>query len=299
MPSDGPPESTQDSMNKSQLLIGLSRITPQAAKDLVPPALKARILQTVLPKQEEVEPDTVLISFPKSGRTWLRALIGKVVADRWGHPDEEVLRLPGLGQELGFDVLDWTHDGSSPLEGNPYWELSKDKSAYRGRKVVFLTRDIRDTTVSSFYASRKRDKIYDGDISDFVRSDVLGVKRLLAFNKIWHDNQHVPDAFLHIRYEDMHERPGEILREVLEFINLRGIDQETIDKAVEFARFENLKDLEQASFFRSGALRPKNPDDPESFKVRSGKVGGFSDDLSEADLLYIKEAEKELGNPFA
>jgi hypothetical protein len=35
--------------------------------------------------------DTYLLSYPKAGRTWLRALIGKVLVDRYGPPEAPII----------------------------------------------------------------------------------------------------------------------------------------------------------------------------------------------------------------
>ena len=50
-----------------------------------------------------------------------------------------------------------------------------------------------------------------------------------------------------------------------------------IQEAVDFGSFDNLRKLESEGFFRSGGLTLRNPKDPESFKVRRAKVGGYRD----------------------
>ena len=41
-----------------------------------------------------------------------------------------------------------------------------------------------------------------------------------------------------------------------------------------------------------------DPADPESYKVRKGKVGGYVDYLSQDHIAYIDDCIRELGNPF-
>ena len=50
-----------------------------------------------------------------------------------------------------------------------------------------------------------------------------------------------------------------------------------IEEAVAFGSFDNLRALESKGFFRQGGLTLRNPKDPESFKVRRAKVGGYRD----------------------
>jgi hypothetical protein len=52
---------------------------------------------------------------------------------------------------------------------------------------------------------------------------------------------------------------------------------EEIEEAVRFGSFENLRKLETGGFFRQGGMTLRNPDDPNTFKVRRGKVGGYKD----------------------
>jgi hypothetical protein len=60
--------------------------------------------------------------------------------------------------------------------------------------------------------------------------------------------------------------------------------------AIAYGQFDNMRTLETNQTFRnSGRLKPKDQDDPQSFKTRSGKVGGFVDYLNEADTVYLTE----------
>jgi hypothetical protein len=279
-------------LNRETLLSFLTR-PPPAIKTMIPHGIKTLILNAILPK------DTVILSYPKSGRTWLRVLIGKAIAERYGYRDQDIFKALRMTHQHGLDRIRFKHDDLPPQRATRYWEQDTDKSKYRGCKVIFLTRDIRDVLVSSFHASRKRDQVFQGTISDFIRSDVLGVKRILTFYNIWYKNRHVPEVFLHTSYEALHANPGAVLRRVLDTISARDIDDDIIERAITFASFDNMRRLEQESFFGVGTvMRPKIPGDPESHKVRRGQIGGYCDELSDADLAYIESAVQELGNPF-
>jgi hypothetical protein len=65
-------------------------------------------------------------------------------------------------------------------------------------------------------------------------------------------------------------------------------DQE-IQEAVAFGSFDHLKNLEQQGFFRQGGLSLRNPNDPESFKVRRAKVGGFKDYFTQEQVAELEE----------
>jgi hypothetical protein len=59
-----------------------------------------------------------------------------------------------------------------------------------------------------------------------------------------------------------------------------------------------MKKMETAGAFASKILQTTDPGDPESFKVRRGKVGGFTDYLKGDDLRYAGEAMRKLDPRF-
>jgi hypothetical protein len=74
---------------------------------------------------------------------------------------------------------------------------------------------------------------------------------------------------------------------VLNFIGEATVDENLIEQSIEYCSFENLKKLEARNQFRNRVLKPTNKSDPESFKVRKGKVGGYTQYLSEEDVAFI------------
>jgi hypothetical protein len=69
-------------------------------------------------------------------------------------------------------------------------------------------------------------------------------------------------------------------------------------EALDFSRFENMQKLEAAGAFDSKILRPGDVRDPESFKVRRGKVGGYREYLSAEDQAYAADALTKLDSRF-
>ncbi len=45
-------------------------------------------------------------------------------------------------------------------------------------------------------------------------------------------------------------------------------------------------------------MTPGNRFDPESFKTRRGKVGGYREYLSQEDVAFIDDIEERVENPF-
>ncbi len=59
-----------------------------------------------------------------------------------------------------------------------------------------------------------------------------------------------------------------------------------------------MQKLENAGAFDSKILRAGDTQDPESFKVRRGKIGGFEDYLSPEDQALAASALQELDPRF-
>ncbi len=243
--------------------------------------------------------EVYIISYPKCGRTWLRLLIGKAICDRYGLPPEQMLDTYGITAAPGVLRAHFSHDFSSLKAGFPYNRLPSDKSEYADSKVIFITRNVKDALVSSYFQATKRIGKFQGSISEFIRSERYGARKIVAFYNLWHANQNVPQAFLRLRYEEMHAGPEAALKKVLQFMELQNFDDALAREAVEFARFENMKKLEAQGFFRDNKMQPGQKGDAESFKVRKGKVGGYREYLGAADIAYVDGVIAEMGCPFA
>ncbi len=241
--------------------------------------------------------DAYIISFPNSGRTWLRVLIGKALCEKFGFSDEIIIDTYKVTSKAGILRTQFIHDYSSIIEGFNYYELPTDKSEYASKRVILLVRDIRDVLVSHYFQATKRVGSFNGSVSDFIRHDKYGARKIITFYNIWYENMSKPKGFLLVRYEDMHKSPEKITASVLSLLGLDYIEDDILRTAAEFARFGNLKNLEREDYFRSDKIRPADTRDNESYKVRKGIIGGYKSYLSEADIQYVDELILELGCP--
>ena len=246
-----------------------------------------------------VESDIYVLSYPKSGRTWLRALIGKYLSLKYNLPENRILSTEFMTSKSGLPRVKLSHDGSGMRKPKEYNKLSRDKQKYTNKKVILLGRDIKDTLVSGYFHATKRRYVFEGTISEFIATEEFGILKIVTFYDIWLQNRHVPKSFLFIRYEDLHQDPRGILRKVLSFIGEVGVEENLLHHSIEYCSFTNLKKLEAENKFKNKKLKPKNAADPESFKVRKGKIGGYTEYLSEEDVEFIDKAIKKHRIDFA
>ncbi len=100
-----------------------------------------------------------------------------------------------------------------------------------------------------------------------------------------------------MRYEDI---LGDPCRELLRILAFTGVhaDEARVRDAVDVGAFDNMQKLEQGRqgdvqlareslIVGSEALRPGDPSDKESFKVRRGEHGGYTAYLDDDDITYL------------
>ena len=238
--------------------------------------------------------DAVVVSFGKSGRTWLRVLLSRVFQLQHGLDQRAILGFDNLHYRTGAaPKILFTHDNYL----RDYTGHGASKAAFYGKKVIFLARDPRDVAVSQYFQWKYRMKPNKKDINaypmddlapfDFVMSDA-GLPKVIEFMNLWAKEAPKIGEFMVVRYEDLRARPEDTLRRLLEFLGAPAAEAQIAD-AVAFASYDNMKQMEQQRVFwlSGGRLVPKDRSNPNSYKVRRGKVAGYRDDFEAAQLAEI------------
>lgn len=248
--------------------------------------------------------DVFVISYPKSGRTWLTLMVTKALCLHYDYADGVLVNgntlVKQLKEERDADlrVLGFGHDRSGPESGlRHYRKMVNAKDEFAGKDVAFLVRDPKDVVVSFYFEATKRARFFQGSLSEFVRDPRVGVRKIIAFNKAWYENRHIPRRFELLRYEEIRSDPRPAVRTILDMIGATAVSAETLDAAVDFASFDNMKELERTDALNAATLRAGDVADPESFKVRKGKIGGYRDYLGAEDIEYIDDCLRRMEYP--
>ena len=242
--------------------------------------------------------DCVVVSFGKSGRTWLRVLLSRFYQVKHGLPEHYLISFSNLHlAEPAIPKIFFTHD-------NYLKDYSKNrdmKTDYRDKKVVLLIRHPADVAVSQYHQWRHRMRPHkkalnqypphgeEVEIFDFVARRDAGLARVIDFLNGWaREFPRLTDLMV-LRYEDLRADPEATLSRLLAFIGTPGSEAE-VREAVAFASFENMKRLESGHGFRLRGRRfaPRDRTNPESYKVRRGKVGGYRDYFSDEQIVEIE-----------
>ncbi|MGD2056198.1 MAG: sulfotransferase domain-containing protein [Gammaproteobacteria bacterium] len=261
------------------------------------------------------KPEVTVISFPKSGRTWLQLMLGEYITRYYRLNVRNVIAIKQYTKHIeGIPRIRFAHDD------RPQWkqpgEIKTGKSAYRHQKILLLVRDPRDILVSLFFEktrrvpARRSDRPeFKGSIDEFVYHKTGGIDSIITFYNSWAANREVPEDFRIVKYEDLRHATRATLIEILTFIGLPEIDEGIVDQVLELGKIEKMRkreatsargahtlrrtDLGAGDAFETRAFQPANPDDPESFKVRKGKVGGYADYLGEKEIEFLNSRIRE------
>ena len=230
-----------------------------------------------------------LVSFPKTGRTWLMYMLNQI-QDLSNHP---------LKESKNFIFNE--HDNSEIIIENGYRNNPKDvfrytnRFRYRRSKVIFLVRDPRDVVVSHFYQVTKRAKnpFVFNSITDFIKDDHLGFKRIIHYYNLWFNNKDVPQNFLLVKYEDLFQNGVKELLRINKFLDLE-VSIENIEiiysnsTAVKMRNKELSNKLEGFKNFGN---------DRNTLKVRNAKIEGYKNELSVEDIAFCNSEMRNL-NPY-
>jgi len=229
----------------------------------------------------------IFASYGKSGRTWVRVMISRYYQLVYQLPDNILMGFDNFTR-LNRDVpkIFFTHDNYlRRFTGN----VNSKKDFYH-KKTVLLVRNPIDVAVSQFFQWKYRMRpekkamnhypAHEADISvyDFVKDENQGLSHIIEFLNNWASELPNIQHLLVVRYEDLRSNPEQEMAKIVTFLGL-DVNVDYLRDTAEFASVENLRKKEQENFFwRSGSrVQAKDVNDPNTFKVRKAKVGGYRD----------------------
>jgi hypothetical protein len=256
----------------------------------------------------------IIIAHPKSGNTWLKVMLTRLYSLRHGIAAEDFSKYPSLADRNPAIPRFAATNGWYSYEraiGDRLQPEAPD-SELKHKPVVLLARNPLDIAVSWFFQFTKRQSAHKQelinadlkhpvdrsniDMWEFVRNSDIGLPSLIEFLNYWEKALASLDKTLVTSYEALRADPAAVLKQITALMGDSFSDAE-IQEAVDFGAFDNLRKLESEGFFRSGGLTLRNAADPESFKVRRAKVGGYRDYFTAEQAEELEALVRERLSP--
>src|SRR5271166_1001432 len=216
--------------------------------------------------------DTFLVSYPKSGNTWVRFLLANLI-----YPNEAVgfaninRLLPAPG------VLSKRFLRSLP---RPRILKSHEPFDVRFRKVIYLVRDPRDVAVSEYHFDLKKryiesDVTLEQFVKRFIAGDTSSYGSWWEHAASWIAARHGNPAFLLVRYEDLlADSVGETAK-IAKFLGIQAT-QERLLAAVDRSSADRMRKLEKQQAEQWTGTKNTRKEIPF---VRAAKSGGWKEAL--------------------
>src|SRR6266550_3869220 len=171
--------------------------------------------------------DVVLASYPRSGNTWCRFLLGEILSD----------------QKTGFDSIDKAvpqiglHQIALPLLPGG-GRLIKTHEQYRKEyaKAIYLVRDVRDVVLSYYdrgkYLGVFDDIAFDAFLLMFLQGQTNTVGSWPSLVRVWLESPLAQRGkLLVVKFEDMRQDTEATLGRILEFLEV-AVDRLRVQKAI-------------------------------------------------------------------
>jgi hypothetical protein len=233
--------------------------------------------------------DTFLVSYPKSGNTWVRFLLANLI-----HPNETVgfsninrlLPAPGVLSKRFLRTLP-----------RPRILKSHEPFDVRFRKVIYLVRDPRDVAVSEYHFDLKKRYIEpDVTLEQFVQRFIAGETSSYGswweHAASWIGARHGNPSFLLIRYEDLLLDSIAETAKIADFLSIQA-GPERLQAAVERSSADRMRKLEKQQADQWTGTKNTRKEIPF---VRAAKSGGWKETLPPHSVKQIEAAWAPLLN---
>lgn len=237
--------------------------------------------------------DSILCSYPKCGRTWLRFLLANYLSQAYE------LNL-SIDYHTLFKII--PNLANDPQRGIQAFAFSSIKlprlvashqttGQLPATKLIFLYRCPIDTLVSNFFQVKDRQQAFIGALIDYVHHP-MGLANLCRFYNQCADDLAIRAerdrrSVLLLSYEQMHHDTTGSLLKALEFMGIE-LNETLAAEAVDRSAFSRMQELERSRGFPNDEIN-SDPDNVNSLRARVGKIGGYHEYLAANEIEEVTQ----------
>jgi hypothetical protein len=247
----------------------------------------------------------LIIGHPKSGNTWLKVMISRLYQLRYDLPESKLINTDEFARKIPEIPRLAATNGYYSYEGEvgKLLAVGAPDNPLRHKPVLFLARNPIDIAVSWFHQFTKRQSRAKQELInhwvenpidrntvqmwEFVRHSDIGLPSLIEYQNTWARNVQDLEHGMLVKYEELRTEPVPTLHKIIKLMG-EDFSEEEIRAAVEWGSFDNLQKLETKGTFSQGGMKLVNADDPSTYKVRRGKVGGYRDDFDPQQVAELE-----------
>ena len=235
-------------------------------------------------------------SYPKSGNTWLRALLASYYYSKDGIFDQKLLKeIEQFPQKKNFSNFDY--DQKIVADTSRFWIKAQELINFNKKLRFFKTHNIlgglngnqftnTKNTIGGIYIVRDPRNVITSLKNHFEMNDKDALEFMLNKNKYtynyhaendysdfqfisswennyksWKNQKNFPVKF--IKYEDLNSKTYEVFKDLIKFINVTSKNQNIFNKnkakkAIYSSSFDNLKAIETKNGFSESVLSKKS-----------------------------------------
>jgi len=232
------------------------------------------------------KPLAIVASYPKSGRTWLRFILANYFNDIYklgmqpdlhnffsllpNDTDDADKGLAGFGYYQHDDVplLPFSHNNYVVTSSHP--------------RTILLLRSPLAVMVSDYYQQRDHLRVYEGNLSQFIRDPHRGIDRYCRYLNGWAAAAQGHSYFV-LSYEQLSADPQQTVTDLLHYLE-QDVNGAMLAIAIESANFDKMQRLEE----QQGLKAPDyDRSDVNARRMRKGCIDSYRSELTEADQQWL------------
>ena len=241
--------------------------------------------------------DYLFLSFPKSGRTWVRYFLARYIEisfdtmfslefthHRSWDKKRSIIRTP---------TINFSHNFFDFFQDYPVAPFVLDQQVCWTKNLIFLVRDPLSTVISFYNQKVFREQVVNASLKDFILSKQYGIERhsklVLAFFNLFNKST-APKMLL--QYEHLTDSPQEKFLDLVRFL-FGDVNQPAFEIALQKSSFHAMQKFElneNALSLTNGRMGSSEETPNKSMlKVREGKVNNYPDELTSEFLENLSK----------